>query len=133
MFNIATYHSVAKLSILSHKCIRIYHMKIFDKNNKINFVDTNNVFVGYDLEQKCCECTFYKLSSHDNLDDYVFDTEYFNLHEVDDNSNEYGCSFRLICPGKKDIYLSLYNVHNGYYAHGFKMQQKGNILFSGAL
>ena len=31
-------------------------MKIFDGDfDKVNFVDENNVFVGYDLLQDCCE------------------------------------------------------------------------------
>ena len=29
-------------------------MKKFETGSKINFVDENNVFVGYDLSQNCC-------------------------------------------------------------------------------
>lgn len=30
-------------------------MKIFDRESNVNFVDENNVFVGYSLESSCCE------------------------------------------------------------------------------
>lgn len=30
-------------------------MKIFDKDGKVNFVDENNVIVGYDTNQHCSE------------------------------------------------------------------------------
>jgi len=30
-------------------------MRVFSKNGKINFVDDNNVFVGFDIGQSCCE------------------------------------------------------------------------------
>ena len=34
-------------------------MKIFEDNIKVNFVDENNVFVGYDMRQSCCEQAGY--------------------------------------------------------------------------
>ena len=30
-------------------------MEVFEKDSKINFVDANNVFVGFDNIQSCCE------------------------------------------------------------------------------
>ena len=30
-------------------------MKVFDRDGKINFVDKNNVVLGYDMNQDCCE------------------------------------------------------------------------------
>jgi len=30
-------------------------MKVFDKGGKVNFVDKNNVLVGYDMNSSCCE------------------------------------------------------------------------------
>lgn len=30
-------------------------MKIFERDGKINFVDENNVLLGYDMSQDCCE------------------------------------------------------------------------------
>ena len=30
-------------------------MKVFDRDGKVNFVDENNVILGYDMNQNCCE------------------------------------------------------------------------------
>jgi hypothetical protein len=36
-------------------------IKIFETENKINFVDDKNSFVGYDTEQQCCENATWKI------------------------------------------------------------------------
>jgi hypothetical protein len=134
-------------------------MKIFglDKNNwnrKINFVDKNNVFVGYDMEQQCCESTDWFISEKEkkniiknknkyDLDDYVFDKKYFTnvkfknveIESLGYLGIEFGnmIRFKLISEGKKNLYLHIYNIHNGYYSHGFEFKydkielQRGEI------
>jgi hypothetical protein len=107
-------------------------MKIFTKDYKINFVDDNNVFVGYDIEQSCCEMADWFIFDRE-LDDieveakkydikqYMFDTNYFKC--IDNPSfTEYGrmVRFKLISNSKPNLFLHLYNVHNGYYGHGFE-------------
>jgi hypothetical protein len=37
-------------------------MKKFEDNGKINFVDENNVFMGYDMERSCCEVADWFIS-----------------------------------------------------------------------
>ncbi len=44
-------------------------MKIFESKPKINFVDENNVVVGFDLDQECCENFGYFIN--DALDENI--------------------------------------------------------------
>lgn len=117
--------------------------------SKVNFVDDSNVLVGYDTDQCCCEDAGYFISDKeenenkndngisDGLDGYVFDKSYFA--EVVPKRNEYGscldCGgmvrFKLVCNGKPDLYLHLFNVHNGYYGHGFEFKMGDLVLKKG--
>lgn len=138
-------------------------MKIFEseKGNwgeKVNFVDENNVLVGYDMAQDCCENAGWFLSltedneikenAIDEVEGYYFDTEYFM--DVDPKRKDcYSClkvgfcdscieeggivRFRLLCQGKPDVYLHLYNSHNGYYGHGFTAEIGGQNWKCGTL
>ena len=104
-------------------------MRVFIDNYKINFVDENNIFVGYDLEQQCCEhAGWYITDSETPLDDphtdknleydgWNFCPNYFEKKRVSDD--HYVVVFRLV---KKDKikYLHIFNIHNGWYCHGFE-------------
>lgn len=125
-------------------------MKVFDRDGKLNFVDINNVVVGFDNEGQCCEHFGYyyvydERQKHnvqydgsdyitdDMLADYNFDPSY--CKEIND---EYGeemvVQFRLTsCLMHSDIYLRLYNHHNGYYSHGFNMDVGGITEHSGRI
>ena len=99
---------------------------------KGNFVDENNVFVGYDMGQSWCEYadwfivdepkdTIHKRDKNENLDleGWIFDVDYFK--EVD-NGSEFDCGGMVIFKITKDSdekFLHLFNCHNGYYSHGF--------------
>ena len=117
-------------------------------HDKVNFVDDNNVVLGYDLSQRCCEQAGWYISKkienfdgdikdyeHKDIDNgvlynlrlgcYTFDVTYFN-----DETDFYGIPlviFKLIpnpnITSDSDrlppLYLHLYNCHNGYYSHGF--------------
>jgi len=130
-------------------------MKIFDKTHgeKVNFVDQNNVFVGYDLAQDCCEHADWFIADRIHLDPhpdivkyeeteaamleglepYSFDKEFFE--EYTPSSLEAGgmAIFKLVADGQPDRYLHLYNNHNGYYSHGFEMKQNDDTLQEGYL
>lgn len=159
-------------------------MKIFeDREYKVNFVDVNNVLVGYDLSQSCCEyagwyimnrqtedlpslkvscewCQHYKdgirsckskllgaigvvercteyshYGCQYNIEDYIFDTEYFEEFEGKDTMSYsvWYAVFRLKAPGKRDLYLHLFNSHNGYYTHGFNVEVGGENIIIGSL
>ena len=127
--------------------------------NKVNFVDQNNVMVGYDMSQDCCEYADWFMSyeipkkiHYDTelqksqqvvidekiLDRYVFDIT--KIYEIEDNSclDDGGAIvFKLIGPGKgvkyKPLFLTLFNIQNGYYGHGFKCEIGGRTIYEGAL
>lgn len=125
-------------------------MKIFNRDGKINFIDENNVLVGFDYRRSCCEDFGYFFArkadtvlasaaphpSDDELADYRFDQNYF---DTKNSSNEYGggssAIFRLINEKNPsdEYFLILYNSHNGYYAHGFSMEVGGQQIQSGYL
>jgi len=116
-------------------------MRIFETNEKVNFVDKSNVFVGYDLRQHCCEKAGWFISTTEekriieqefNIDtqQYNFDTKYFIENVLEEGDI---VLFRLIAKNKLDIYLHLYNCHNGYYGHGFESKIGDQIWKVGTL
>lgn len=117
-------------------------MKVFERNGKINFVDDNNVFVGFDYESICCENFGYyliykgeKIDCDFDLDGYTFYTSYCEEKEGElDYCEENEVTFKLIKDECEPIFLSLFNHHNGYYAHGFEMGViNGENYFDGVL
>ena len=125
-------------------------MLIHRLGGKVNFVDVNNVLVGFDTDQDCCEHARWWLSLADDgrasentceekdhdLTPYAFDPAWVNTQResVRDDSCEDGwISFRLIADGKPDLYLFLANAHNGYYGHGFTVEIGGQGIWGGSL
>ena len=123
-------------------------MKIFDKDGKYNFVDENNVFVGYDNGQSCCENAGWFISTSVggkeideqkiDFENYTFDVDFFV--EVDDAifDNRFyfdagGCVAFRIVDNENELFLHLYNCHNGYYGHGFKMNNGEKEIHYGCL
>jgi len=128
-------------------------MKIFNDakkwHEKINFVDDNNVFVGFDAFQNCCEdfgwdlflkeptnfveCWQGTITESCDPEGFQFDTSYFKEVEGDNRYNEdHAAVFRLV-KGEQEIFLVLRNSHNGYYSHGFVMEKDGKIIHEGSL
>jgi len=109
-------------------------------DTKVNFIDSNNVVVGYDMAQNCCETFGWKITSdlagkeviHENdaesrqilLDDHWFDTKFLEKREEDskhpDNYRQVAI-FKLNRKKQEPVYLHLYNDQNGYYSHGFTL------------
>lgn len=133
-------------------------MKIFNREenfgDKVNFIDENNIFVGYDLSQFCCENADWFLSdkvvsampeeSEFNQDfdvsDYAFDKDFFQ--EVELEADKYGdtdldsgamVAFKLVNKEGKEMFLHLFNIHNGYYGHGFEVKHGGEVVNDGTL
>lgn len=121
-------------------------MRIFTENNsydeKINFVDDDNNFVGFDMGADCCEYFGWFISeiADDKIheDDshklefegeYKFDLNFFLDKTNNDDEVEGHVVFRLVAEGRDDKYLHLYNHHNGYYSHGWEssFKDKGNL------
>ena len=142
-------------------------MKIFedvvegrDWGTKVNFVDQNNVFVGYDTYPQCCENAEWFIAdkiatcsqdipskpvySEDEFEDYVFDKEFFIRYdnrfpeesEVQQQLtyfDEGGMVIFRIVSGDKEKFIHLYNCQNGYYGHGFEMKVMDKITREGGL
>lgn len=120
-------------------------MKVFKTESKVNFVDENNVVLGYDTDQHCCESAGWFISNKpvkglilsdttdsDNLLEWVFDPIYC---EYVSNSTEFdggGMVIFRIVNKQESKYIHLYNCHNGYYSHGFSMNV-GGIITEGCL
>ena len=121
-------------------------MRVFDSNiknewdTKVNFVDENNVFVGYDTGQHCCEHASWYVSEQptpyvynfrqktgeelpeqnkEGLEGFVFDPTYFETLDSPDLDDGGMVVFRMV-NGDKVLFLHLFNCHNGYYCHGFE-------------
>lgn len=125
-------------------------MNIFTEKNsfvgKVNFIDDNNVCVGYDLSQSCCEHADWYISEDKEVDrdksniltdveGYNFDIDFFEELGLDEDQDSvcYIIRFRLMKQGNKDLYLHLYNVQNGYYSHGFTMTKGDKIIHDGSI
>lgn len=119
-------------------------MLIKEQGSKLNFIDSNDVFVGFDNYQSCCENFGYCITEDKpaesvgdcqedtlNLDGYVFDTTFFEEGSFDEETNT--ATFKLFKQGSPDLYLTLYNSHNGYYSHGFEAQVGGEVWAEGSL
>ena len=120
-------------------------MKVFDKGGKVNFVDKNNVLVGYDMNSSCCEeFGWYirdeitltlpesNLENEIDLDGYNFDTEYLKEEELANNSVGVVAIFKIM-KGNDEKYIHLFNIHNGYNSHGFAMEVGDKKLWDGYL
>ena len=127
-------------------------MKVFNRDGKINFVDENNVFVGFDMQQDCCEhfdarVVEFGPSGAVALDDQVFPGFTFDKDQnlipyekqkisefVGDCENGNWVAFRLSDKNGKHVYVVLENSHNGYYAHGWEFGIDGeSTIESGSL
>jgi len=68
-----------------------------------------------------------------DLPGFFFDKEYFEQVEAEDTYDEGSMArFRMV-NGDKSKYLHLYNLHNGYYSHGFEVKHGGTVVKSGSL
>ncbi len=126
-------------------------MKIFNLTEKfpgkVNFVDENNVCLGYDMYQCCCESANWFISDKkvevydvdDDVDelkfdveDYVFDPTYFE--QVNCSGLDEGDMVRFrIVNGNNELFIHIYNCHNGYYGHGFEFKIGDEIKQDGTL
>lgn len=111
----------------------------------VNFVDDNNVFVGYDLRQDCCEHAGWYITESlpdeadvdrdgDNClpeeNDFVFDQSF--CQDLGCKYEGSAIAFRL-GDGEREAYLILFNCHNGYYGHGFAAEIQNSLWAEGTL
>lgn len=124
-------------------------MKLFEDENSWNWVDENNVVLGFRNSSQCCEqfgyCYFAKEPTDDislkdeeaiidSLDDFVFDNSYYTfLHNSSSNCGGY-VAFRIVNKNTNEtVYLTIYNHHNGWYSHGFQFKHKNDIIIEGII
>jgi hypothetical protein len=121
---------------------------------RVNFVDENNLVVGFDFTSSCCEDFGWLISTnlappaecvvglddtapvdHVNkeLEGWMFDPKFFlELKEDKKISEENYVVFRMINKNQ-ERYLHLYNKHNGYYSHGFEFMAGDKTIEQGWL
>lgn len=67
------------------------------------------------------------------LEDYIFDPTYF----VEESGAQFDSGgmvrFKLVAPNMPDVFLHLFNAHNGYYSHGFEMLNGTEVIQDGHL
>jgi hypothetical protein len=117
-------------------------MKVFeDEDEKVNFADKNNVLLGYDMRQQCCESAKWLFSltiggekiRRPDLEDYVFDPEFSILKEWTNYIEEVNQAIFRIVNGDREVFLTLSNAHKGYYSHGFELEVGGQVIRKGNL
>lgn len=146
------------LRFIQDSKMRIFHPGTMQKipkewAYKVNFADENNVVLGYDSEQNCCEVWSWNIDrgsgvrtilTNDNYhidpafveENYVFDPTFFDEVRFSD-TDDVGTAaiFKLV--NKNDpndvYYVNLWNVHNGYYSHGFAFSKNEKVIKEGRL
>lgn len=127
-------------------------MKVFSQDDRINFVDDQNTFVGFDYWKNCCEVFGWFISESkeislpcwendynvngetpEELPGFNFDKTFFEENTQATGEDNYYCLFRLVNSLGEEKFLCLYNCHNGYYGHGFELAGEEGKIFNGVL
>jgi len=117
-------------------------------------VDDNNVLLGYDLSQRCCENADWfvhdapigyipeKLNQPEVLEGYVFEKTCIRPdHSNVSDSYQYSVfdsgdiiAFKVVNETEGVFkYIHIFNSHNGYYSHGFEYKDGGDIIEEGRI
>ena len=120
-------------------------MQVFERDGKVNFVDENNVFLGYDLNQDCCEHADWFVADAPqegqpeteregitDLNGFAFDTAFFKQVEGRDFDGGGMAIFRIV-NGETEKFVHILNLQNGYYGHGFNFIVGGLVVRDGVL
>jgi len=128
-------------------------MRIFHKSeswsDKINFIDENNVVMGYDLSESCCEHADWFISdkqafepiARENTEDgtpedmpgWNFDRSFFREIENISVFDEGSMVIFRITKGDSEKFIHIFNCHNGYYHHGFEFSDNGITIKQGSV
>lgn len=111
-------------------------MLIKEEGYKTNFIDSADRFIGFDTNQSCCEHADWFVSDKKETVDEGESNPGVREHNVEGYDfvpgavTEVSCQddpgldeggmviFTLRKEGAPDLYLHLFNCHNGYYGHG---------------
>jgi hypothetical protein len=136
--------------------VKIVECKKGTYDHSINFVDERDTYVGYDLSQSCCEHASWRIVSkagrvvadgdeklnleqvNRELAPFKLDREFFEEGGGVDTSDGNWAKFRFYrkpeCTYEDaELFLVLYNCHNGYYGHGFVVEHGGEQVHEGGL
>ena len=121
-------------------------MLIKIEDSRVNFIDENDVFVGYDTEQSCCEFAGWFISPNksegiDNVSesntygsDELVGYTFVTVKPTGIKSYELDCgnqmAFELVRPDSPSLYLHVFNAHNGWYGHDLLMKDGDVTLFN---
>jgi hypothetical protein len=122
-------------------------LRIILMRDHMNAVDDMDNLVGFSTADDCCAHGGWFVSDKietnadawDGLEmdgdraypEYHLDASFFEALKEDDDSGG-AVVFRLASYGPdKDLYLHLFNCHNGYYGKGFSYQFKGKLIEGG--
>ena len=115
-------------------------MLIVESSTSTNFIDENDVYVGFDTYQNCCEHAGWFISDKReayvdgycssnlklrtvegirgfDVNGYMLDTAEPEDIESNDIYDGTQLEFRLTKEGSKDLFLNIFNAQNGYYSH----------------
>lgn len=90
------------------------------------------IFILIDNDQSCCEHWGY-ISSEDRFDDFIgakilginqvgLDLAIKNVKDFDFSSDEMSAVFINVETSKGTLQFALYNSHNGYYGHSYRIR-----------
>ena len=130
--------------------MRVFESGVGCFSCKLNIVDDNNVFVGFDYSSCCCESFGYKITNEEptsfehlkmleelgakDFPGFNFDTTYMNnFGEVSGYNEGNSVTFKAVNGAGEALFISLMNSHNGYYSHGFGMKVGKRVVFEGSL
>jgi hypothetical protein len=123
-----------------------------DFPSKVNFVDGNNALLGYNLSQDCCEHAGWYISDsveenasegvtlrdetttgyEDHMIGWFFDPSF--IQDNTDSCGEGGeVVFRIVSEEEGEKFIHLFNVHNGFYAHGFEFKAGEQLIHEGCI
>lgn len=99
-------------------------------SSTVNFIDSNDNFVGFDDDHQCCEQFGWFFSRVPGVEDgtqdeasvgYVWDVQTPPYYPAGYDDEEYArVSFRAVSTAGEVLWLTLYNSHDGCYSHGWE-------------
>lgn len=108
--------------------IKVFETTYDNELLKVNYVDDNNLFAGFDMECDCCEYPSHRIEDSDgniiepNYKNLFYDLIFTGeLPEEDEWCDT--CTARIPLKHKttnERYYLVFSNCHNGWYAHGYE-------------
>ena len=110
------------------KIFKLYDYR--DKLLKVNYVDHNNRFAGFDVRQHCCESAEHWIENSDGSHvepdcwgdfDWLQFKDDEPVESGDANDYDHRVTFNLVdTKTNKEYKLVFENCHNGWYSHDYE-------------